>query len=289
MAERPISARPARPDEGGALTELSLRSKSHWGYDAPFLESARANLTIDAETIRSARIYVVEREGETIGFYGLLGEPPEGRLEWMFLEPEAIGRGYGRWMWSDAMREAKAGGFRELLIESDRFAEPFYAAMGATRIGATASPVDGAPLPLFKIELAPEGDLSGIAQPGRGLGAGLMADPAVMERLQELAGFPIVPGTLNVRLPRPLERGPDWRYVAATEISPDWETRTGQTGYFLALVLIAGRYRGLAFQADESGGPGYPSDLIELFSEVHLRSALGLSDGGPIAVSLRDL
>jgi GNAT superfamily N-acetyltransferase len=286
MAERPISARPARPDEGDALTELSLRAKSHWGYDAAFLESARANLTIDAETIRSARIYVVEREGQTIGFYGLLGEPPDARLEWMFLEPGAIGLGYGRWMWSDAMREAKAGGFRELLIESDRFAEPFYAAMGATRIGATPSPVDGAPLPLFKVELAPERDLSGIVQPGRGLGAGLMADEAVMGGLQELAGFPIVPGTLNVRLPRPLERSSNWRYVAATEITPDWEALTGQAGYFLAPVLIAGQYRGLAFQADE---PGYPSDLIELFSEAHLRSALGLSDGDPIGVSLRDL
>jgi hypothetical protein len=154
MAKRSVSARPARPDEGGALTELSLRAKGHWGYDAGFLELARPNLTIDADTIRSARIYVVERDGATIGFYGLLGKPPKGRLEWMFLEPEAIGYGYGRWMWSDAMQAAKAAGFTELLIESDRFAEPFYSAMGATRIGATASPVDGAPLPLFKVETA---------------------------------------------------------------------------------------------------------------------------------------
>jgi hypothetical protein len=31
-----------------------------------------------------------------------------------------------------------------------------------------------------------------------------MADGAIMTRLQELAGFPIVAGTLNVRRPRPL-------------------------------------------------------------------------------------
>ena len=48
-------------------------------------------------------------------------------------------------------------------------------------------------------------NLSGIVQPGRGLGAGLMADRAVMKKLHELAGFPIVPGTLNVRLPQPLD------------------------------------------------------------------------------------
>jgi CTP-dependent riboflavin kinase len=127
-------------------------------------------------------------------------------------------------------------------------------------------------------------DLSGIVQPGRGLGAGLMADRMVMEKLQELCGFPVVPGTLNVRLPRPLERGPRWRYMPAAQITSDWEARTGQSGYFLTPVTVAGRYRGVAFQAVEPGGRGYPPDQIELFCEAHLRAELGLDDGDLIAV-----
>ena len=153
MAADELVIRQARADEGLDLTGLAMRAKSHWGYDHGFLESARASLTIDAETIRSSRMFVVERDGRPIGFYGLMGDPPEGRLEWMFLEPEAIGHGYGRRMWDDAMARAKDVGFSKLLIESDRFAEPFYLAMGATRVGATASPVDGAPLPLLKIAI----------------------------------------------------------------------------------------------------------------------------------------
>jgi CTP-dependent riboflavin kinase len=131
-------------------------------------------------------------------------------------------------------------------------------------------------------------DLTGIVQPGRGLGAELMADRWVMETLQELSGFTVVPGTLNVRLPGPLERGPSWRYVPAAEITPDWEARTGQAGYFLASVTVAGRYRGLAFQAVEPGERGYPPDQIELFCEAHLRAELGLDDGDLIAVWLND-
>jgi CTP-dependent riboflavin kinase len=73
-------------------------------------------------------------------------------------------------------------------------------------------------------------DLSGTVQAGQGLGARLMADRAVTEWVEELAGFSIVPGTLNVRLPRPLERDPSWRYVPAAEIMPGWEARTGQAG-----------------------------------------------------------
>jgi CTP-dependent riboflavin kinase len=131
-----------------------------------------------------------------------------------------------------------------------------------------------------------QSDLSGIVEPGRGLGAGLMTDRAVMEKLQELTGFPVVPGTLNVRLPQALERGPAWRYLAAAEVAPDWQARTGQTGYFLARVTVAERYRGLAFQAVEPDEPGYPPDLIELFCEAHLRHALGLGDGDRIGVRL---
>jgi hypothetical protein len=56
-------------------------------------------------------------------------------------------------MWNDALQRARTAGFTELQIESDRFAEPFYEAMGATRIGVIASLVDGAPLPLFKVDL----------------------------------------------------------------------------------------------------------------------------------------
>ena len=44
-------------------------------------------------------------------------------------------------------------------------------------------------------------DLSGIVQPGRGLGTGLIADRGVLEKLPELSDFQVVPGTLNVRLP----------------------------------------------------------------------------------------
>jgi len=151
-----ISIRPARAGEGPDLTELAPRAKSHWGYGEPFLAAARATLTIDAGTISSARVYVAEQDGATAGFYGLTGEPPSGVLEWMFLEPHAIGRGYGRRRSDDAVTWARAAGFSELLIESDRFAEDFYLTMGAVRVGAAASPVDGVPLPLLKIKLASE-------------------------------------------------------------------------------------------------------------------------------------
>ena len=129
-------------------------------------------------------------------------------------------------------------------------------------------------------------DLSGVVQPGRGLGSELLQNPVVAERFEAIAGFVVVPGTLNVRVPVPLVRDARWRYVPAVEIAPDWREQTGQTGYHLVDVLVAGRYRAVAFQADEPDGIGYPPDQIELLSETHLRSALGLADGDRIEIAV---
>jgi CTP-dependent riboflavin kinase len=48
-------------------------------------------------------------------------------------------------------------------------------------------------------------------------------------------------------------------------------------------VLIADRYRGTAFQGDE---PGYPSEQVELVSDIRLRAGLGLADGDPISFAV---
>jgi CTP-dependent riboflavin kinase len=128
-------------------------------------------------------------------------------------------------------------------------------------------------------------ELTGVVEPGRGLGTVVMTG-SDLDRLGELLGFAVVPGTLNVRLPGPVKRDSSWRYIAAQEIGPGWEEATGQTGYHLLPILVAGRHRGVAFQADEPGGPGYPVDQVELICEAHLRRELGLADGDTITFSI---
>jgi protein-S-isoprenylcysteine O-methyltransferase Ste14 len=125
-------------------------------------------------------------------------------------------------------------------------------------------------------------ELHGVVVAGLGRGAALLDDGRVLDRIEELFGLRVVPGTLNVRLDGPFDRAMATSYVAASDVDPSWEARTAQAGYHMVPVLVAGRYRGIAFQADE---PGYPEDLLEVMCEVHVRSALGLHDGDPISVT----
>lgn len=134
-----ISIRSARCGEAGFLSELALRSKAHWGYDAEFLASCRAELTLTDAELGTRRTTVAERAGDIVGFTTLEGEPPQGVLGMMFVDPCAIGKGIGRLLFTHAVETAQALGFTRFTIDADPNAEPFYEAMGGVAVGRVPS------------------------------------------------------------------------------------------------------------------------------------------------------
>ncbi|MFJ4837421.1 GNAT family N-acetyltransferase [Streptomyces sp. NPDC088746] len=149
-----MELRPGRPGEAAALTELALRSKAHWGYDEAFMAACRDELTVRPGDTAGGRAVVAEEDGRVLGFTTLAGEPPEGALAMMFVEPDTIGRGVGRLLFEHTMARARRLSFVRLTIDADPNAEPFYTAMGAVRIGATPSgSIPGRELPLLELAL----------------------------------------------------------------------------------------------------------------------------------------
>jgi N-acetylglutamate synthase-like GNAT family acetyltransferase len=142
-----LSLRAARAGEAGELTELVMRSKAHWGYDAEFMQRVRPALTIEESQLPAT--VVAEIDGRSAGVATLDGQPPEGELDLLFVEPWAIGRGVGAALYLDAIEQARKLGFARLLIESDPCAEAFYLRMGAVRIGERVSSATGRSLPLL--------------------------------------------------------------------------------------------------------------------------------------------
>jgi GNAT superfamily N-acetyltransferase len=146
--------RPASAGEARSLSDLALRSKAHWGYDADFLEACRAELTISEDYIRGAPVFVLEEDGRVAGFYGLREQGSELELLYLFVEPAAIGSGHGKRLWEHAVETAARLGFQTITIESDPYAEPFYLAMGARKVGEVSSPAQtGRTLPLLEFPL----------------------------------------------------------------------------------------------------------------------------------------
>src|SRR5687768_4428349 len=57
MTLNDVLVRRARADEAEALTELTMRAKASWGYDAAFMAACREELTLTPETFAAWTVW----------------------------------------------------------------------------------------------------------------------------------------------------------------------------------------------------------------------------------------
>ncbi|TDE97364.1 GNAT family N-acetyltransferase [Occultella glacieicola] len=150
-----VRIRAARAGEAGLLSDLALRSKAHWGYDEAFLEACRPELTYTQAQIRTGGLLVaVGPDDRPVGFYRIHGEPPDGELAALFVDPARIGTGVGGALLRHALAAADEAGYDSLGLDADPGAEGFYAHAGATTVGSTPSAsIPGRRLPRMTFEL----------------------------------------------------------------------------------------------------------------------------------------
>jgi len=138
------------------LSELALRSKGHWGYDADFLEACRSELTLTPD---QAAASTVAQIGDTVAGFVLLADHPDGLADagevlMLFVDPPHIGHGVGRALLAEVASAARMRGWNTLRIESDPGAESFYVAHGARRVGVVPSgSVLNRELPLLELRV----------------------------------------------------------------------------------------------------------------------------------------
>ncbi|MBE9916495.1 GNAT family N-acetyltransferase [Paenibacillus donghaensis] len=149
-----MNIRKAKIDEACYLSDLSFRSKAYWGYSDDFMEACREVLTVSPDDISSSLVFVIEDGGTIKGFIGLELENDFCLVSNLFIDPDGIGKGYGRALWQHMLEVVKGLNVRTVQIHSDPHAEKFYLAMGAKRIGEVESNVfEGRKLPLMEVEL----------------------------------------------------------------------------------------------------------------------------------------
>lgn len=129
----------ARAEQASELSDLALRSKGHWGYDADFLACCRAELTYTPADCTSGDMAVAYVDEQLAGLVRLTGSAPEGELQSLFVDLPWIGSGLGAKLLTHALDEARRRGMSRVLLSADPGAESFYARCGARRIGEIAS------------------------------------------------------------------------------------------------------------------------------------------------------
>jgi len=144
--------------DAARLTEIALASKRHWGYPESWMRRWTAGMTLTPDFITRNEVYVAEREGEMVAFYGLIPSKPKAILEHLWVLPEFMGQGIGRGLFAHALSRCRELGIARLEIESDPHALGFYTRMGAQQIGERVYELDGQTrsLPILEILVSNE-------------------------------------------------------------------------------------------------------------------------------------
>ena len=102
------------------LTELTIHSKSYWGYSLEQIAQWKDDLTISVEYINQAEVYKLINENQLVGYYSYLElDNKKVKLDNIFLEPDFIGKGYGKVMMNHFIQHVKDKGYERIELESE--------------------------------------------------------------------------------------------------------------------------------------------------------------------------
>jgi GNAT superfamily N-acetyltransferase len=134
-----LNIRKAEICEASILTDISIRSEAYWGYDSTFMENFKCSYKVTEEIIKNNPTFVIEEGENIIGFYSLLMDYEETSLEYLYIDPDNIGKGYGRLLWNHMIDICKKQGIDKITLVTSPQAKEFYTKMGAIQTGEVDS------------------------------------------------------------------------------------------------------------------------------------------------------
>jgi len=158
--------RKAKPSEYKLLTCISQTAKMHWGYPHEWLEIWREELTISSDYILDNQVFIrVVEENVIAGFCALveLRSPFTFKtttltaglwLDHMFIEPQHMGKGYGKDLFYHCIEIATDSNHDSLHILADPNSAGFYSKVGCVYQYEVPSTIPNRTTPYFIYQLS---------------------------------------------------------------------------------------------------------------------------------------
>lgn len=145
----------AKNTDGKELTELTLRSKSHWNYSKEQIDKWKNDLTVTSNYIDEKEVFKLLADNILIGYYSYFELNEENvKLENLFIEPKFIGQGYGKLLMSDFLQRVKKAEYNKVTLDADPNAERFYRSIGFKVVEQLKSSMKDRFLPIMEMEIA---------------------------------------------------------------------------------------------------------------------------------------
>ena len=141
-------------DDNEILTEITKKSKAYWGYSEEQILKWDDSLTISKDYIEATSTFKLLNDNKTIGYYSyIIKEKNNVKLDNLFLLPEYIGKGFGKYLVDDFIKRMRNEKFEKILLDSEPNAEKFYLKMGFKKIGEFETSIKNRFMPIMEMNL----------------------------------------------------------------------------------------------------------------------------------------
>ncbi len=138
------------------LTELTIRSKSHWNYSKEQIEKWRDDLTVSETYILEKEVYKLINGNDIIGYYSYFRiNDLDVKLENLFIEPKFIGKGFGKLLMTDFLQRIRKIKFEKIILDADPNVEKFYEQIGFKVVGKLETSIKNRFLPIMEMTIKP--------------------------------------------------------------------------------------------------------------------------------------
>ena len=140
--------------DASELSELTYKSKAHWGYSEEQIEKWRNDLQVSEKYIENNEVFFTRESNRIAGYYSFSKVSVSTvKLDNIFIDPEYIGKGLGLTLMKDFLNRVKKLDVDTITLDSEPNAEQFYRKFGFKTVGKLKSSILNRFLPIMELNL----------------------------------------------------------------------------------------------------------------------------------------
>lgn len=141
-------------NDNETLTEITKKSKAYWGYSEEQILKWNNNLTVSKDYIETNCVFKLVNNNKIVGYYSyIIKEEKNVILDNLFILPEYIGKGLGKYLMTDFLNRMKDEKFKKITLDSEPNAEDFYLKIGFKKIGEFETSIKTRFMPIMEMSL----------------------------------------------------------------------------------------------------------------------------------------
>ncbi|HEU4789905.1 MAG TPA: GNAT family N-acetyltransferase [Flavobacterium sp.] len=142
----------ANINDNEILTEITKKSKAYWGYSEEQILKWNNNLTISKDYIETNCVFILLNDNKIVGYYSyIIKEAKNVILDNLFILPEYIGKGFGKYLMDDFLNRMKNEKFEKITLDSEPNTEKFYLKIGFKKIGEFETSIKNRFMPIMEM------------------------------------------------------------------------------------------------------------------------------------------